>query len=86
MADAEVIAIVLKTGHRSSATDSGGEKATTPIRASLQPPATASPDSRSVNVVGPDGRIAGMIPQFAQVAPVAYEELAAMVDEATPEP
>ena len=31
-------------------------------------------------------RIAGVIPQFAQVDPTAYEELAAMVDAATPEP
>ncbi len=43
-------------------------------------------DSRSVIVVGPDGTIAGVIPQFAQVDPTAYEELAAMVDAATPEP
>jgi peroxiredoxin len=43
-------------------------------------------DSRSVIVVGPDGRIAGVIPQFSQVDPAAYDELAAMVDEVTPEP
>lgn len=43
-------------------------------------------DSRSVIVVGPDGRIAGVIPQFRQVDPAAYDELAAMVDEVTPEP
>ena len=43
-------------------------------------------DSRSVIVVGPDGRIAGVIPQFRQVDPQAYEELAEIVDRVTPEP
>lgn len=43
-------------------------------------------DSRSVIVVGPDGRIAGVIPQFRQVDPTAYEELAAIIDEVTPDP
>ena len=41
-------------------------------------------DSRAVIVVGPDGAIAGVIPQFNQVDPVAYEELAAIIDEVTP--
>ena len=41
---------------------------------------------RSVFVIGPDGRIAGVIPQFNQVDPAAYEELAAMIDAVTPEP
>lgn len=45
-----------------------------------------SVDSRSVIVVGPDGRIAGVIPQFRQVDPQAYEELKAMIDAVTPEP
>ena len=43
-------------------------------------------DSRSVIVVGPDGRIAGVIPQFRQVDPQAYEELAEIIDRVTPEP
>jgi len=43
-------------------------------------------DSRSVIVVGPDGRIAGVIPQFRQVDPQAYTELKAMIDAVTPEP
>ena len=43
-------------------------------------------DSRAVIVVGPDQRIAGVIPQFNQVDPAAYEELAAIVDRVTPEP
>ncbi|HUG38108.1 MAG TPA: hypothetical protein VML54_14210, partial [Candidatus Limnocylindrales bacterium] len=43
-------------------------------------------DSRAVIVVGPDGRIAGVIPQFNQVDPGAYDELAAIVDRVTPEP
>jgi peroxiredoxin len=43
-------------------------------------------DSRSVIVVGPDGRIAGVIPQFRQVDPQAYDELRAMIDAVTPEP
>lgn len=42
-------------------------------------------DSRAVIVVGPDGRIAGVIPQFNQVDPAAYDELAAIVDRVTPE-
>ncbi len=41
---------------------------------------------RSVIVIGPDGRIAGAIPQFNQVDPQAYEELASIIDEVTPEP
>ena len=44
------------------------------------------PGSRAVIVVGPDGRIAGVIPQFRQVDPAAYDELAEMVDSVTPEP
>ena len=43
-------------------------------------------DSRSVIVVGPDGRVAGVIPQFNQADPMAYEELGAIVDRVTPEP
>jgi peroxiredoxin len=43
-------------------------------------------DSRAVIVVGPDGDIAGVIPSFNQVDPVAYEELAAIIDRVTPEP
>ena len=43
-------------------------------------------DARSVIVVGPDGKIAGVIPQFRQVDPQAYEELAEIVDRVTPEP
>lgn len=43
-------------------------------------------DSRAVIVVGPDGRIAGVIPQFNQNDPTAYEELGAIVDRVTPEP
>jgi len=42
--------------------------------------------SRAVVVVGPDGRIAKVIPQFNQVDPAAYDELAAVIDEVTPEP
>lgn len=43
-------------------------------------------DSRSVIIVGPDGRIAGVIPQFRQVDPQAYDELAEIIDRVTPEP
>ncbi len=43
-------------------------------------------DSRTVIVVGPDGRVAGVIPQFRQVDPQAYDELAEIVDRVTPEP
>jgi peroxiredoxin len=42
-------------------------------------------DSRSVIVVGPDGRVAGVIPQFNQADPMAYQELGAIVDRVTPE-
>ena len=41
-------------------------------------------DSRSVFVIGPDGRIAGAIPQFNQADPMAYEQLGEMVDRVTP--
>jgi peroxiredoxin len=43
-------------------------------------------DSRAVIVVGPDGRIAGTIESFNQNDPMAYEELAEIVDRVTPEP
>jgi peroxiredoxin len=43
-------------------------------------------DSRAVIVVAPDGRIAGVIPQFNQNDPTAYEELGEIVDRVTPEP
>ena len=43
-------------------------------------------DSRAVIVVGPDGRIAGVIPRFNQNDPTAYEELGEIIDEVTPEP
>ena len=43
-------------------------------------------DSRSVIVVGPDGRIAHVIDAFNQNDPMAYEELAEVVDRITPEP
>ncbi|SVA84505.1 uncharacterized protein METZ01_LOCUS137359 [marine metagenome] len=42
-------------------------------------------DSRAVIVVGPDGRIAGVIESFNQNDPTAYEELGAIVDRVTPE-
>ena len=42
-------------------------------------------DSRAVIVVGPDGRIAGVIDSFNQNDPTAYEELGAIVDRVTPE-
>jgi len=47
---------------------------------------SGSVDSRTVIVVGPDGRVAGVIPQFRQVDPQAYTELGAMIDEVTPQP
>ena len=43
-------------------------------------------DSRAVIVVGPDGRIAGVIPQFRQGDRQAYQELAEIIDRVTPEP
>jgi peroxiredoxin len=43
-------------------------------------------DSRAVIVVGPDGRIAHVIEAFNQNDPMAYEELAEVVDRVTPEP
>jgi hypothetical protein len=39
-----------------------------------------------VIVVGPDGRVAGVIPSFNQADPTAYEELGAIVDRVTPDP
>jgi hypothetical protein len=41
-------------------------------------------DSRAVIVVGPDGRIAGVVPQFRHTDPTAYEEPGAIVDRVTP--
>jgi peroxiredoxin len=48
--------------------------------------ANGSVESRTVIVIGPDGRVAGVIPQFHQVDPKAYEELGAMIDKVTPQP
>ncbi|MDE2753144.1 MAG: redoxin domain-containing protein [Gemmatimonadota bacterium] len=42
--------------------------------------------SRAVIVVGPDGRVAQVIPQFNPVDPAAYEALGTVIDEVTPEP
>ena len=41
--------------------------------------------SRAVVVVGPDGRIAEVIPRFNQVDPGAYEQLAEAINRVTPE-
>ncbi len=41
--------------------------------------------SRAVIVVGPDGRIAHVMPRFNQVDPAAYQELKAAIDRVTPE-
>jgi peroxiredoxin len=46
---------------------------------------SGSVDSRTVIVVGPDGRIAGVIPKFNQVDPQAYTELKGMIDKVTPD-
>jgi peroxiredoxin len=40
--------------------------------------------SRAVIVIGPDGRIAHVIPAFRQVDPAAYEELGEAIDRVTP--
>jgi len=67
------------------ASDAGNDGATyTRFGGGLRP--TNQVDSRSVIVVGPDGRIAHTIAQFNQNDPMAYEELAAVVDRVTPEP
>ncbi len=42
------------------------------------------PGTRAVIVVGPDGRIAHVIPAFRQTDPLAYEELAEAIDRAAP--
>ncbi len=47
---------------------------------------TTNIDMRTVVVVGPDGNVAAVIPEFRQVDPTAYEELAAIIDRVTPEP
>ena len=41
--------------------------------------------SRAVIVVGPEGKIAAVIPRFNQVDPLAYETLQAAIDRVTPE-
>src|SRR5688572_21234466 len=47
---------------------------------------SGSADRRSVIVVGPDGRIAHVVEAFRQVDPIAYEDLAAVIDRITPAP
>jgi thioredoxin-dependent peroxiredoxin len=42
--------------------------------------------SRAVIVIGPDGRIAHVMPTFNQIDPAAYEELGAAIDRVTPRP
>ncbi len=44
-----------------------------------------SPGLRTVVVVAPDGTVAGLIPDFEEVDPTAYETLAAIIDRVTPE-
>jgi hypothetical protein len=44
------------------------------------------PGSRAVIVVGPDGRVAHVMPRFNQVDPAAYEELGTAIDRVTPDP
>ncbi len=44
------------------------------------------PGARSVIVIGPDGRIAEVVPTFNQVDPASYESLQAVIDRVTPEP
>ncbi|MEX2466681.1 MAG: redoxin domain-containing protein [Gemmatimonadota bacterium] len=46
---------------------------------------TANIDRRTVVVVDSEGNVAAVIPQFRQVDPTAYEELAEIVDRVTPE-
>lgn len=41
--------------------------------------------SRAVIVVNPEGRIAGVIPQFLQMDPTAYEGLGAIIDQTAPD-
>jgi len=41
--------------------------------------------SRTVVVVDPEGRIAGVIPRFNQVDPTAYSSLKEIIDRVTPE-
>jgi len=43
-------------------------------------------DSRTVIVVAPDGTIAHTIERFNQNDPMAYEELAEVIDRVTPKP
>jgi peroxiredoxin len=45
-----------------------------------------TPGTRAVIVVGPDGRIAHVMPVFRQTDPTAYEELGAAIDRVTPPP
>jgi peroxiredoxin Q/BCP len=42
--------------------------------------------SRAVFVVGPDGRVADVIPKFNQVDPAAYKELQSTVDRLAKDP
>jgi len=44
------------------------------------------PETRAVVVVGPDGRIAHVMPVFRQTDPTAYEELGAAIARVTPAP
>lgn len=47
---------------------------------------TANIDRRTVVVVDPDGDVAAVIPEFRQVDPAAYDELAEIIDRVTPQP
>jgi peroxiredoxin len=44
----------------------------------------SQPGQRSVFVIGPDGRIAHVIPEFLETDPQAYEELGREIDRVTP--
>ena len=42
------------------------------------------PGGRAVIVVGPDGKIAEVIPRFREVDPTAYEELGSVIERVVP--
>ena len=49
-------------------------------------PNTGTPSERTLFVIGPDGIITKVVPDFNEVDPMAYEELKAEIERVTPEP
>ncbi len=66
------------------ASEAGNDAATYASFGGVVRPKSHQIGSRTVIVIDPKGRIAGVIPKFNQVDPAAYKKLGQMIDKVTP--